>query len=596
MFLFLFLGTDQRNYFLIMTRIIAYKIAKLIENDERDEIIKLLEHYSLEERRLIISENVKKRSLLYLVVKDARLLLVNYFLENCDTKPDYLWAAAATANFEIVKTLVEHGADVNGVDQWQRTALYKACWSSYLEMVKYLLDNGADVNKADYRGTTCLMVSQRNIDLFKYLLSKGAFVDQMNDQGKTALMLAVESQNMTCLQVLLSFKADASCTNEYGENAIFLAANRNQTDVLEKLRLQGYQLLNNIVLNNEIKSCHLSVCGYLEKAETYWKTAMSLQNLPTDTPIFQAPNPVHMDEKLRVVLNYLEPIDGRAVTFLVCRLNLLNPYTLILFSEAISRIADLNDFMVAFRYFFGVIRSANNRLFFQTFLENFDLIERLARRNVAETNAGVKLNRLWEMFQLLASHFQEAGKRIQKMNAIEKISSLFYMESYFCNLLDFLLIIDEQYPGELYSYTEVVKSLIDADLRGFGNASLFHICILKGYPVNITRVLLSSGADLNCKDDEERTPVFYALESPVYRTKEFIDLFIHHGLRFDVSQIDDPCFVCCLDKRDLLRTPVKYISLQCLAATAVAANRVDYKNYLPPNLQLMVYTHSGKDE
>ena len=577
-----------------MTWIIANKIAKLIHVDQPAEIKRLLALYSLKERWQIISEKVKRCSLLYLAVKEARLLIVNYFLDNCDINPDYLWAAAATGNLQIVESLLEHGADINSVDEWHQTALFKACWLSYLKMVKYLVVKGADINKADYHGTTCLMVSLRNLDLCNYLLSQGAFVNQMNAQGKTALMLAVESQSMSCVQMLLSFTADANCTNEYGENTILLAAIKNRTDVLEKLKLRGYNLLNDIVLYNEIKSCHLLVSRHLEKAETFWKTAMNMQDLPTDTPIFQIQDPANTDEKLRNVLNYFESRDRRAITFLESRLSLLNPYTLTLFSEAATRITDLNDLMVVLQDFFQFIKSAKDKLFFKIFLENCNLIEKFTRRNSIEQNYEVKLSRLLEMFKIFATQIQEAGKRIRKMNPIEKVSSYFYMESYFCYFLDFVQTIEEEYPGKLYDFTEIVKSLLDANLRGFRNASLLHVCIIKGYPTNITRVLLSCGADLNHKDDEGRTPVDYTLEFPVYRTKSFIDLFLQHGLRFDMNHRDDPCLACCLKKRGLLRKPVKYISLQCLAATAVAATLVDNEHYLPPNLQIMVYTHTFK--
>ena len=46
---------------------------------------------------------------------------------------------------EIVKHLVENGADVNAKDENKATALTEASKNGHLEIVKYLSENGADV-------------------------------------------------------------------------------------------------------------------------------------------------------------------------------------------------------------------------------------------------------------------------------------------------------------------------------------------------------------------------------------------------------------------------------------------------------------------
>jgi ankyrin repeat protein len=53
--------------------------------------------------------------------------------------------AAGEGHLEIVKLLLEHGADVNAKTAYE-TALHLAAEKGHLEIVKFLLEHGADVN------------------------------------------------------------------------------------------------------------------------------------------------------------------------------------------------------------------------------------------------------------------------------------------------------------------------------------------------------------------------------------------------------------------------------------------------------------------
>ena len=66
---------------------------------------------------------------------------------------------------EIVKILIENGADVNFRNNDNSTALIEAS-SFYYEVVKLLIENGADINAKDNEGKTAL-------DYIKILKNKG---------------------------------------------------------------------------------------------------------------------------------------------------------------------------------------------------------------------------------------------------------------------------------------------------------------------------------------------------------------------------------------------------------------------------------------
>uniref|UniRef100_T1H6N6 Protein fem-1 homolog B n=1 Tax=Megaselia scalaris TaxID=36166 RepID=T1H6N6_MEGSC len=61
-------------------------------------------------------------------------------------------------NLEIVKLLVQKGADVNHTTRSKSTPLRAACFQGRLD-IKYLVHHGADVNLINNFNNTCLMIS-----------------------------------------------------------------------------------------------------------------------------------------------------------------------------------------------------------------------------------------------------------------------------------------------------------------------------------------------------------------------------------------------------------------------------------------------------
>lgn len=59
----------------------------------------------------------------------------------------------------VVKTLVRAGADINHATLTQSTPLRAACFDGRLDIVKYLVDHGADVHKLNKYNNSCLMIA-----------------------------------------------------------------------------------------------------------------------------------------------------------------------------------------------------------------------------------------------------------------------------------------------------------------------------------------------------------------------------------------------------------------------------------------------------
>jgi ankyrin repeat protein len=114
--------------------------------------------------------------------------------------PDGFHALGLAAFFshpDVVRLLLEHGADVDAVArnaQVRTTALQAAAASGDNESARLLLDAGADVHVAESGGFTALhaAAASGNKELVRLLLEHGADPVAQTDDGKTAFDLAPE--------------------------------------------------------------------------------------------------------------------------------------------------------------------------------------------------------------------------------------------------------------------------------------------------------------------------------------------------------------------------------------------------------------------
>lgn len=89
--------------------------------------------------------------------------------------------------FEVVRTLVDHGADVNNIDYSYQTPLIRAVVEQKpnYDTIKCLLENGANVNHRDRYGTSALIYFSRDFQpcekSLQLLLDYGADVNVVND-------------------------------------------------------------------------------------------------------------------------------------------------------------------------------------------------------------------------------------------------------------------------------------------------------------------------------------------------------------------------------------------------------------------------------
>ncbi|KAK6507850.1 hypothetical protein TWF481_006272 [Arthrobotrys musiformis] len=152
--------------------------------------------------------------------------------------PSPLTLAAGKGYYEIVRLLVEHGADIHSTSLKNRRPLFhQAVFSGKAEMVEYLIDKGANVDVRDIDGWSPIMVAAQMgyCNIIKTLLDKGANIDSEAQSGATALFLAAQQGHTAAVELLLDRNARSFATKQSGRLPIHQAAQNAHFEALKFL-------------------------------------------------------------------------------------------------------------------------------------------------------------------------------------------------------------------------------------------------------------------------------------------------------------------------------------------------------------------------
>ncbi|XP_065914617.1 uncharacterized protein [Dysidea avara] len=169
-----------------------------------------------------------------------------------------LMIAAEYNRQDVVKMLLNKGADLNARDEWERTPLMIAAEYNRQDVVKMLLNKGADLNARDERGRSALSIAlwEGNEELAGALITAGADIKITDNAGNTMLMCAAEGGCTKVASDLLNTGSiDINAVNKRGRSALSIALEEGNEELAGALITAGADIKITDIAGNTMLMC-----------------------------------------------------------------------------------------------------------------------------------------------------------------------------------------------------------------------------------------------------------------------------------------------------------------------------------------------------
>ena len=151
-----------------------------------------------------------------------------------------LHLASGKGDVEIVKLLIEYGADLDYIDMDGWAPIHYAAFDKRVEVTRLLLEAGADPNIKTPNGCTPLHLLSYPYRMLlgahlvaKILIDNGANINALDCNGSTPLHNAASFKKSKVLTVLLDAGCDTEIVNDVGLKAVTLCGDKICRELLE---------------------------------------------------------------------------------------------------------------------------------------------------------------------------------------------------------------------------------------------------------------------------------------------------------------------------------------------------------------------------
>ena len=152
-----------------------------------------------------------------------------------------LHIAAENGKIDVIRFLLENGAEVNAKDRSGATPLYTPIKYGHTDIVKLLIKEGAEVDITNrYVNQTPLHWAVKNgrFDIVKFLLENGADINAIDNAGETPLHLAVKNGRFDIVKLILSSVSEEqkmnllATENGYGYTPLHIAIRYGKIEIM----------------------------------------------------------------------------------------------------------------------------------------------------------------------------------------------------------------------------------------------------------------------------------------------------------------------------------------------------------------------------
>jgi ankyrin repeat protein len=193
-----------------------------MKNKEQDSIIKAAEDGHLDMVKLLIEDG-------------AEIDVESYYKETA------LMCASENGHFDIVSLLIEKGATIDKKSNYGETAIMCAARKGHFDIVGLLIKNGAKINEKDNCKKTALMRASENgyFDIVRLLIEKGAKINEKDSCKRTALMYASTKGYPDIVTLLIEKGAKIDEKNDCGQTALMYASEEGHLNIVRLLIKNG---------------------------------------------------------------------------------------------------------------------------------------------------------------------------------------------------------------------------------------------------------------------------------------------------------------------------------------------------------------------
>ena len=538
-----------------------------------------------------------------------------------------LWCAVAAQHFDIVRLLVDKGANINHSSINNSSPLRVACLRGNLEIVQFLLNNGANLAIAYMNRYSCLMAACGigNTDIVKCLIEKGADIDFEGEHGTSAMHTAAQGGQVDIMKLLISNGADMK-KNEFSVTPLMTAAACGNAAV-------AFYIMEHLQITKEEKSDALALLGAsftdkgsegMVQAYRYMKEALEIRHSNTGQrkeKLDVAPNPIfdnRIECKTLVELaNMKNNHIGLHMESLLIRERLLGNDPIM--ASAIVRKGDYfhkcGMFDKCIKFWIYAMKLNQNLDRPSYHVSRFLAVS----KDINMLGSLIEVGTFLEMLRYISF---EVGLN-QKLLATGEVSPTMDTIAKICgeNILVCISIIirlleKSETEGDKQNIQKAVYNFINLQPVLQNGFSPLHISCQINTPwiyefISIPiphpllcQTLLACGAKVNAQDWKKNTPLHVIVESmnnvdSTYdmvkggSLKETFMCLVESGAHVDISNVDGrtPLDVATsVDTKAFIRKNAN-TNLKCLASRVLRKHRVPFKKYLPSSLQEYVELH-----
>ena len=228
-----------------------------MSEEEREELCAVASEWNLQEELnslyLTFNEKVQTTDLwkrmasvktpAELAVADGNMPIIASFTKgDLRLHPRLVHLAAENGHLEVVRLLIEKGADATAEDDDKSTPLHYAAENGHLEVVRLLIEKGADATAANvYKSTPLHFGGAENghLEVVRLLIEKGADATAEEGDKTTPLHYAAESGHLEVVRLLIEKGADATAENYGKKTPLHYAAENGHLEVVRLLIEKG---------------------------------------------------------------------------------------------------------------------------------------------------------------------------------------------------------------------------------------------------------------------------------------------------------------------------------------------------------------------